>query len=175
MSRTVNGTGRGKITRRRTCGPCGVWYKLRSFLAPLQFACGAVQRRAPTTRTRTSRGWRRSSRRRRTWCFWASRASSSRWGLRSRTFYHVMAPEDGAPARYVCVADVCVHSPKPARRRERLGAGARVLHSPPTFAAGAAAALGEALRGAGVPTPHAALRHADVTLSPRRPRSRGQR
>ena len=35
--------------------------------------------------------------------------------------------------------------------------------------------LGEALRGAGVPTPHAALRHADVTLSPRRPRSCGQR
>ena len=45
----------------------------------------------------------------------------------------------------------------------------RLLH------AGAAAALGEALRGAGVPTPHAALRHADVTLSPRRPRSCGQR
>ena len=80
------------------------------------------------------------------------------------------------PARhFVLVADVCASVSRRGRRRGRLGVGVRALTHPQAFACWRCAALGEALRGAGVPTPHAELRPADVTLSPRRPRSCGQR
>jgi hypothetical protein len=90
--------------------------------------------------------------------------------------YHVMGPGLLPPRTiFVLFVEACAYGLKRGRRRGRLGVGARVLRSPQLLHAGAAAALGEALRGAGVPTPHAELRHADVTLSPRRPRSCGQR
>ena len=104
-------------------------------------------------------------------------------GLRS-LFYHVMAragPRNvGTRAILGLFADGFAYFPKRRRRRERAAAGARVLYCLSILASdfcmlALLQRLGEALRGAGVPTPHAALRHADVTLSPRRPRSCGQR
>ena len=98
------------------------------------------------------------------------------WGCTPRLFYHVMASSFWRPTIFVLVADVCASVSRRGRRRGRLGVGARVLYSASDFCMLALLQrLGEALRGAGVPTPHAALRHADVTLSPRRPRSCGQR
>ena len=107
--------------------------------------------------------------------FWGFAGAGRRSGAAPGSVYHVMASSFWRRTIFVLVADVCANGFKRGRRRGRLGVGARVLCSPQTLHAGAAAALGEALRGAGVPTPHAELGHADVTLSPRRPRSCGQR
>ena len=164
-------------TRRRTCGRTAASCRPRSSPARPGSAGACSLGWAPTTSSRTSRGWRRSSRRRRTWCFWASGAwrRSGDWTVLSRDgpgrAQKCRNPRDiGAFRGWLRVF---------SKASEASGTGCRRRAGPILASDFCMLALlqrlGEALRGAGVPTPHAALRHADVTLSPRRPRSCGQR
>ena len=129
---------RAMATRRRTCGRTAASCRPRSSPARLASAGACSLGWAPTTSSRTSRGWRRSSRRRRTWCFWASGAWRRSGDCAPGLFYHVMAragPRNvGTRAILGLFADGFAYFPKRRRRRERAAAGARVLYSPQTFA-----------------------------------------